>query len=157
MSKTHSVELTDDERQWLLEFIGRGEAPAREQTRARVLLKADEGPAGPSWPDDRIAEALELSSGGVAGIRRRYPERGMEGTVKRKLPDREYETKLDGEQEAELIRLACSEAPEGRSRWSLRLLADEMVELNVVEELSHETVRQTLKKTSSSLIGTSNG
>ena len=157
MPKTHSVELTDDDRRWLLEFIGRGEAPAREQTRARVLLKADEGPSGPAWPDDRIAEALELSSGGVAGIRRRFCERGLTGCVERKSPDREYETKLDGEQEAKLIQLACSEAPEGRSQWSLRLLADRMVELNVVEDLSHETVRQTLKKTDSNLIGTSSG
>ncbi len=85
----------------------------------------------------------------------------MEGTVKRKTPDREQETKLDGEQEAKLIQLACSEAPEGRSQWSLRLLADRMVELNVVEDLSHETVRQTLRtdrsKTDSNLTGTANG
>jgi hypothetical protein len=147
MPKTHCVELTRRDRQWLLEFIGRGEAPAREQTRARVLLKADEGPEGPAWSDDRIAEALELSPGGVAGIRRRFTERGMEGTVRRKAPDREYETKLDGDQEARLFQLACSDAPEGRSQWSLRLLADRMVELNVVDTLSHETVRQTLKKT----------
>ncbi len=161
MPKAHSVELTAPDRQWLLEFIGRGKAPAREQTRARVLLKAEEGPEGPAWPDDRIAEALELSSGGAQGIRRRFSERGVEGTVKRKTPDREQETKLDGEQEAKLIQLACSEAPEGRSQWSLRLLADRMVELNVVEDLSHETVRQTLRtdrsKTDSNLTGTANG
>ena len=147
MPKTHRVVLTDTDRQWLLEFIGRGEAPAREQTRARVLLKADEGPAGPAWPDDRIAEALEISSGGVQGIRRRFSERGLRGTVERKAPDREYERKLDGEQEARLIQLACSQAPEGRSEWSLRLLADKMVQLGVVDSISHETVRQTLKKT----------
>ena len=129
----------------------------REQTRARVLLKADEGPEGPAWSDDRIAEALELSSGGVAGIRRRFSKRGAQGAVKRKAPDREYETKLDGEQEARLLQLACSEAPEGRSEWSLRLLADRMVELGVVDTLSYETVRQTLKKTDSSRTGTDNG
>ena len=157
MPKTHRVELTDADRQWLFEFIGRGEAPAREQTRARVLLKADEGPEGPAWTDDRIADALELSSGGVAGIRRRFTERGLEGCVRRKSPDREYGTKLDGEQEAELIRLACSEAPEGRSQWSLRLLSDKMVELGVVDALSHETVRQTLKKTDSSRIEIGSG
>jgi hypothetical protein len=120
-------------------------------------LKANEGPEGPAWSDDRIAEALELSSGGVAGIRRRFSKRGTQGTVKRKAPDREYETKLDGEQEARLIQLACSEAPEGRSEWSLRLLADRMVELGVVDTLSYETVRQTLKKTSSSPIGIGSG
>ena len=152
MPKTHRVVLTDADRQWLLEFIGRGEAPARAQTRARVLLKADEGPSGPAWSDDRIANALELSSGGVAGIRRRFSGRGARGTVERKAPDREYERKLDGEQEARLIQLACTEAPEGRSEWSLRLLADRLVELGVVESISHEAVRQTLKKTSSSRI-----
>ena len=157
MPKTHRVELTNDDRRWLFEFIGRGEAPVREQTRARVLLKADEGPEGPAWSDDWIAEALELSTGGVAGIRRRFSKRGVKGTVKRKAPDREYETKLDGEQEADLIRIACSEAPEGRSQWSLRLLADRMVELNIVEDLSHETVRQTLKKTNSSPIEVGSG
>jgi hypothetical protein len=150
MPKTHRVTLTGLDREWLIEFIGRGEASAREQARARVLLKADDGPEGPAWSDDRIAEALELSAGGVAGIRRRFSERGTRSTVQRKAPDREYERKLDGEQEAELIRLACSEAPEGRSQWSLRLLADRMVELGVVDTLSHETVRQTLKKTGSS-------
>jgi len=147
-TKKYCVELTPDQRARLLEWIGRGERPAREQTRARVLLKADEGPEGPAWRDDRIAEAFELSSGGVAGIRERFCERGLEGTVKRKSPNREYDRKLDGEKEAELIRLACSEAPEGRSEWSLRLLSDKMVELGVVDTLSHETVRRTLKKTS---------
>lgn len=146
-AKKYAVELTTEERNWLLEFIGRGECPAREQTRARVLLKADEGPDGPVWPDQRIADALELSTGGVAGIRQRFAERGLEACVRRKNPDREYERKLDGEQEARLFQLACSEVPEGRSTWSLRLLADTMVELEIVEEISHETVRQVLKKT----------
>ena len=148
-AKKYSVELTADDRAWLLEFIGRGDAPAREQARARVLLKADEGPDGPAWPDQRIAEALELSAGGVAGIRQRFSERGLEGSVERKRPEREYERKLDGEQEARLFQLACSEAPEGHSRWSLRLLRDTMVELEIVEQVSHETVRQVLKKTDS--------
>lgn len=157
MPKTHCVELTLSDREWLLEFIGRGAAPAQEQARARVLLKADEGPEGPAWPDDRIAEALELSAGGVGGIRRRFSKRGLAGCVRRKSPDREYERKLDGEQEAELIRLACSEAPDGRSQWSLRLLADRLVQLDVVDSISHETVRQALKKTGSSLIEVASG
>jgi transposase len=114
-AKKYCVELTSDQRARLLEWISRGERPVGEQRRARVLLKADEGPEGPAWSDDQIAEAFELSKGGVAGIRRRFCKRGLEGTVKRKNPDREYERKLDGEKEAELIRLACSEAPEGRS------------------------------------------
>ena len=145
--KRYGVKLSIEQRSRLLEWIGRGERPAGEQRRARVLLKADEGSEGPAWPDERIAEAFELSAGGVAGIRRRFCQRGLEGTVRRKAPDREYERKLDGEKEAELIRLACSEAPDGRSAWSLRLLADEMVELGIVDTLSHETVRRTLKKT----------
>jgi len=157
MPKTHCVELTAADREWLLEFIGRGAAPAQEQARARVLLKADEGPEGPSWSDDRIAEALELSAGGVGGIRRRFSERGLEGCVHRKSPDREYDRKLDGEQEARLVHLACSDAPDGRSQWSLRLLADRMVELGIVDTLSHETVRQTLKKTDSSRIAPGSG
>jgi transposase len=155
--KTYRVELTEAGRSWLLEFIGRGAAPAREQTRARVLLKADQGPDGPAWPDDQIAEAFELSVGGTKGIRRRFAERGLEGCVKRKKPDREYERKLDGEQEARLVQLACSEAPEGCSQWSLRLLADRLVQLEVVDSISHETVRQTLKKTGSSRIAVANG
>jgi transposase len=155
--KTYRVELTEADRMWLLEFIGRGTAPAREQTRARVLLKADEGPEGPAWPDDQIADALELTAQGTKGIRRRFAERGLEGCVKRKKPDREYERKLDGEQEARLVQLACSEAPEGRSQWSLRLLADRLVQLEVVDSISHETVRQTLKKTGSSRIAAANG
>lgn len=155
--KTYRVELTEADRTWLFEFIGRGSAPVREQTRARVLLKADEGPEGPAWPDDRIADALELSVGGTKGIRRRFAERGLKGCVKRKKPDREYERKLDGEQEARLVQLACSEAPDGRSQWSLRLLADRLVQLDIVDSISYETVRQTLKKTDSSRIGVANG
>ena len=126
--KTNRVELSEEQRSRFLEWIGReewigrGERPVGEQRRARVLLKADEGPEGPAWSDERIGEAFELSKGGVAGIRRRFCERGLEGTVKRKSPDREYDRKLNGEKEAELIRLACSQAPEGRSVWSLRLL-----------------------------------
>ena len=105
----------------------------------------------------QIAEALDLSAGGAASIRRRYAERGLEGCVRRKAPERKYRTKLAGGQEAELIRLACSEAPEGRSPWSLRLLAEQMVALDIVDTISHETVRQTLKKTASSPIAASSG
>lgn len=146
-AKKYRVELTPDQRDHLFERIGRGERPARELTRARVLLKVDEGPEGPAWTDKRAAEALEVAEGTVQSLRERFCDRGLKGTVERKTPDREYETKLDGEQEAELIRLACSEAPEGRSDWSLRLLADKMIELGVVGSISHEAVRQTLKKT----------
>ncbi|MCS4157974.1 helix-turn-helix domain-containing protein [Salinibacter ruber] len=160
-NKKYCVELTEEQRSRLLERLGRGERPAAEQTRVRILLKVDEGPEGPAWTDARTAEALEVASGTVAGIRRRFCERGLTGCVERKSPDREYDHGLDGKQEAELIRLACSEAPDGRSRWSLRLLADGVAQLGVVEDLSHETVRQTLRtdrfQTGSSLIGAVNG
>lgn len=155
--KKYRVKLSSEERAHLLERLGRGERPAREQTRARILLKVDEGPDGPAWSDARAAEALEVAAGTVAGIRQRFSERGLVGCVERKRPDREYERKLDGEQEARLIQLACSQAPDDRSEWSLRLLADRMVELGVVESLSHETVRQTLKKTDSSPTAVANG
>jgi hypothetical protein len=151
-AKKYRVELTEEQRSHLFERIGRGERPARELTRARILLKVDEGPEGPAWTDRRTAEALEVAEGTVAALRERFCDRGLKGTVERKSPDREYDQKLDGEKEAELIRIACSEAPEGRSQWSLRLLADRLVELGVVESISHEAVRKTLKKTDSSLI-----
>lgn len=146
-AKKYHVELTSDQRDYLLERIGRGERPAAEQTRARILLKVDEGADGPAWTDKKTAEALEVAHKTVQSVRERFCERGLRGTVERKSPDRVYEEKLDGEQEAELIRIACSEAPEGRSQWSLRLLADRLVELGVVDSISHEAVRQTLKKT----------
>lgn len=156
-NKKYRVALSPDERAFLLEYLGRGDHPARQQTRARVLLKADEANYGPAWNDQRIAEALELSPGGIAGIRRRFCERGLQGCLERKAPQRQYERKLDGEKEAHLIRLACSEAPDGHSAWSLRLLRDEIVELGLVESISHETVRQTLKKTDSSLTAIDSG
>lgn len=151
-NKKHRVELSEDDRSHLLERLGRGERPAAEQTRVRVLLKVDEGEGGPAWTDARTAEALEVAKGTVAGIRKRFSERGLTGCVQRKTPEREYQRTFDGEGEARLIRLACSRAPDGRSQWSLRLLADKIVELGVVEKASHETVRQTLKKTNSSRI-----
>ena len=129
-AKKYRVKLSSDERAHLLERIGRGERSAREQTRARILLKVDEGPEGPGWSDARAAEALEVAEGTVAALRRRFSERGLRGTVERKSPDLAYETKLDGEQEARLIQLACSaeisahKALQVRSEWSLRLLAD---------------------------------
>lgn len=156
-TKKYRVKLSKEDRSQLLERLGRGERPAREQARIRVLLKVDEGPQGPAWSDARTAEALELAAGTVAAVRRRFCERGLLGCIERKSPAREYERKLDGQQEARLVQLACSEAPDGRSEWSLRLLADRMVELGVVDSLSHETVRQTLKKTDSSPIALANG
>ena len=133
-------------------LIAAGTAPARKLTHARILLKADQSPQeGPGWVDEAIAEAMETSQPTVSRVRKRYFEEGVEAALNRRPPNREYRRKLDGEQEARLIALACSEPPEGQARWSLRLLADKLVELEVVEEeISYQTVRRTLKKTPSS-------
>jgi transposase len=135
----------------LKRLIAAGTAPARKLTHARILLKADQGPEGSAWVDDAVAEAVETSQPTVCRVRKQYFEEGLEAALKRRPPNREYHRKLDGEQEARLVALACSEPPEGRARWSLRLLADKLVELEIVdEEVSYQTVRRTLKKTNSS-------
>jgi hypothetical protein len=146
-AKKHRVKLTEEERSYLIDLTTKGASSARKQTRARILLKVDEGPQGQAWADAPVSEALDVCPATVARARRLYCTEGLERAISRKSPDRDYERKIDGEAEAELVRLSCSEAPEGRSHWSLRLLADEMVELGYFEQLSHETVRQVLKKT----------
>jgi transposase len=150
MNKKHRVRLSGEERKHLQKLVRQGKAHARKLLYARILLKADEG--GPaSWTDERIAEALEVSVATVARERRRYCEEGLEVALLPKKPGRARRRVLDGRAEAHLIALACSSPPEGREHWPLRLLADRMVELGYVESLSYETVRRTLKKTSSSL------
>lgn len=151
MDKKYPVELSETERTELTELIKAGIAPARQLTHARILLKADQGPGGPGWVDERIAEAVEVSQPTVARIRRHYVEQGLAAALNRGSPTRDYQRKLDGKQEAQLITLTCSEPPAGQARWSLRLLADKLVELEVVEAISYQTVRRTLKQTSSSL------
>jgi hypothetical protein len=150
MRKQYVVRLSEEERAWLQTMIGRGAAPARAQTHARILLKANRGEAGPEWTDAAISAALEVDPTTVARVRKLYVTDGLEAALHRKAPDRVYRRKLDGEQEARLVAVACSEPPTGHKRWTLRLLADKPVELEVVETVSHETVRQTLKQTSSS-------
>src|SRR5215203_6952531 len=150
MRKQYVVRLPEEERAALLTLIGRGRAPARAQTHARILLKADRGEAGPEWTDGAIGTALEVDPTTVARVRKRYVTEGLEAALHRKAPDRVYRHKLDGEQEARLVAVACSEPPAGHKRWTLRLLADRLVELEVVETVSYETVRQALKQTSSS-------
>jgi len=144
------VRLAEEERAALLTMIGRGTAPARAQTHARILLKANRGEAGPDWTDGAISTALEVDATTVARVRKLYVAEGLEAALHRKAPDRVYRRKLDGEQEARLVAVACSEPPSGQKRWTLRLLANKMVELDVVETVSYETVRQTLKQTFSS-------
>ena len=148
MKKKYPVILTDAEREELKSLIAAGTAPARKLTHARILLKADQGPEGPGWVDERVADAVETSQPTVSRVRKQYFEEGLEAALNRRAPNRHYHRKLDGEQEARLIALACSEPPEGQAHWSLRLLADKMVELEIVDEdISYQTVRRTLKKT----------
>ena len=147
MRKKYIVELRAEDRQRCLELIRAGTAHARTVMHARVLLKADSGPAGPGWTDAAIAEAVEVSSVTVANVRQRFASEGLEATLEHyRGPNREYPCKLDGRQEAYLLALAHSAPPEGHKQWSLRLLADKMVELEYVDSLSYMTVSRTLKK-----------
>ena len=150
MRKQYVVRLSEEERAALRTLISRGDAPARVQMHARILLKANRGEAGSEWTDDAISTALEVDPTTVARVRKLYVTEGLEAALHRKAPDRVYRRKLDGEQEARLVAVACSEPPTGHKRWTLRLLADRLVELEVVETVSYETVRQTLKQTGSS-------
>jgi hypothetical protein len=147
MKKKYPVILSDTQRDDLKRLIASGTAPARKLTHALILLKADEGAEGAGWVDEKVAEAVETSQPTVARIRRQYFEKGLDAALNRRPPSREYHRKLDGEAETRLLALACSEPPKGEARWSLRLLADKMVELEVVDDLSYQTVRRTLKKT----------
>jgi len=148
--KRHIVVLSEEERARLHTMIGRGAAPARALTHARILLKANQGEAGPGWTDAAIAVAVEVNPATVARVRMKDVAAGLDAAVDRKPPAREYRRRLDGEQEAYLVALACSAPPEGRKRWTLRLLADRLVELELVESVSYATVRQALQQTGSS-------
>ena len=150
MAYPYRVTLFEEQRARLRGLVGSGVAPTRMLTRARILLKANHGEGGPGWSDAAIAGALDINPSTVLRVRRQFAQEGLDATLARKRPDRVYERRLDGAQEARLIALACSAPPDGQSQWSLRLLADELVQQEVVDTISHETVRQTLKKTSSS-------
>jgi transposase len=140
------VRLTEEERLSLQELIGRPRVAADKALRARMLLKADV--AGPDWPDSQIAEAFDVGLSTVHRLRQRLVEEGLEAALSRRPSAHQREPKLDGAKEARLVTLACGSAPRGRKRWTLQLLADRLVELNVVDSISSETVRRTLKKTS---------
>ena len=144
----YAVRLTDEERAQLRTLVGRGVAPARRLAHARILLKADQGEGGAAWADAAIAGALEMHPATVARVRQQFVAGGLEAALDRRAPRREYARKLDGEREARLVAVACGAPPAGRERWSLRLLADELVRLEVVDAVSHETVRRTLQQTS---------
>jgi transposase len=147
--KRYKVTLEAEERQHLHDLIAAGRAAARKLVHARILLKADAAAGGPGWPDWQIADALEVSTDTVERVRRRFVELGLDAALDRKKRERPpREIKLDGRAEARLIALACSPPPEGRAVWTMQLLADKLVELEVVDSISDETVRTTLKKMS---------
>jgi transposase len=146
MNKKYQVSLTENERAALAHQLSAGTAPARDLTHARILLKADSGTHGPAWTDEAIAATLDTSLSTIARVRKRFAEQGLQAAVHRRPPRREYRRKLDGEQEARLIAVACSSPPDGHSRWSLRLLADRMVELTDVSTLSYQTTRRVLER-----------
>jgi hypothetical protein len=149
--KKYKVTLTPDERQHLQDLIAAGTAAAKKLAHARILLKADAAAGGPAWPDNRIADAVEVSTDTVARVRERFVEQGLEAALVRKKQDKpSRERTLDGRAEAKLIALACSAPPDGRTEWTMQLLADRLVALKIVGTISDETVRRTLKKTRSS-------
>ena len=148
--KKYVVTLTDEEREELGRMVSSGKGAARRLVHARILLKADSSAADPGWDDAEIAEALDVGTATIERVRRQFVEEGLEAALNRRRPRREYQRKLDGDGEAHLIAVACSQAPEGRKRWTLRLLAERMVALEYADELSYETVRRVLKKTNSS-------
>lgn len=156
MYKKYVVRLSEEQRSQLEKLLRRGRAHARKLLYARILLKADANGAD-QWTDERIADAFEVSTATVARERRRFCEDGLEVALMPKKPGRPRRRVLDGRAEAHLIALSCSDPPEGRERWSMRLLADRMVELGHVDTVSHETIRRTLKKTRSSHISNASG
>jgi transposase len=152
MAKRYIVRLDDEERQQLAALLGRKHLTAKKRTRAQVLLKADASPDGPAWIDTRMAEAFDVSVVTVEKIRKAYVLEGLSAALERKPQCRpSRQPVLDGAKEARLVALCCGTVPAGHGRWTLRLLADKLVELKVVESVSHETVRQALKKTNCSL------
>jgi len=152
--KIFEVNLSQAEYDHLRNLVSGGMEKVRKLRRVRILLKASEG-----WTDEQIHEALDVGQATVGRIRKRYAEEGMDAALNRRPTSRQYERKIDGKAEAHLIAMACGDAPEGYARWSLRLLSERLVTLEQVEieSVSHETVRQTLKKTTSNHGKTNNG
>lgn len=147
MNKKYIVTLTAEERASLQEMISVGKRAARTLAHARILLKADRREGEPAWDDAAISQAVEVSPATVQRVRQRFVEQGLEAALRPRPRPRTRLPLVDGEAEARLVTLACSPAPEGAARWTLRLLAEQMVELAYVEHVSPETVRQVLKKT----------
>ena len=147
MNTKYPVALNEEQRQYLEKLTSSGKVPARQMKRAQILLKSD-GQA--NWSYEQIIKAFDVTANTVAAVRRTFVEQGLVAALQRKKPDRDYEHVLDGEGEAHLIALACSEPPTGRKHWSLRLLQDRFVKLGHVDRISYETIRRVLKKTNSS-------
>ena len=146
MNTKYKVVLNEEQRQHLEKITSSGKVSARQMKRAQILLKSD---VQVNWPYERIMAAFDVSAVTIAAVRRAFVEQGLEAALQRKKPDREYEHILDGEGEAHLVALACSEPPTGRKHWSLRLLQDRFVKLGHVDQISYETIRRVLKKTHS--------
>jgi transposase len=147
--KKYIIRLSEEERTQLAAWVSKGKVAARKRLHAQVLLKADVGEAGAGWTDQQIVEALGVGERTVQAIRQRCVEEGLEAALERKKQCRPSRQKvLDGAKEAQLVALCCGKVPAGQARWTLRLLADELVRLEIVDSVSHETVRQALKKTS---------
>jgi transposase len=146
----YEVSLSEEQRHALHQLISKGNAPARKLAHARILLKIDRNAPGPRWSDEQVAKAVEMSRYTVIRIRERFVTHGLEDALTHRPHPQTRARALDGAQEAHLIALSCSPSPQGQARWTLRLLASCMVELGYVEQVSYETVRRTLKKTTSS-------
>lgn len=156
-NEKYIVKLTCDERKMLFELIAKGRANKEKLNRARILLKADSGEEGENWNDKQIADAFYVSVNTVHNTRKSLVEEGFETTLERASQKTKRKKIIQGEEEAYLVALACTEPPAGRCRWTLRLLADKMVELEYVETVSHMTVRDALKKTKLNLGKKKNG
>ncbi len=144
--KKYIVELTSEERKQLQQLVKKGKVAGYKIRHAQMLLKADQGNQGPGWPDAQVAEVFAAHVTTVERLRKRFVEHGLEAALERNKRN-DYVRKLDGDAEAHLIAIACSNPPAGRSEWSLRLLADRLVELSIVDSISYMTVSRTLKKT----------
>jgi len=149
--KKNSIVLSKEQRQALEQLVSKGAAPARKIKHAEALLKIDESEHGPNWSDRQVKEAFGMGEATIWRLRRRFLGQGLENALNRRLqPERPEKRKVDGEQEAHLIALTCSPVPEGYQRWTMRLLADKLIELGYFEQIDHKTVWVALKKTNSS-------
>ena len=149
MNKRHLVKLSKEERKELSELVKKEKIAAKKRTHAQAVLLVDCGKHGPAWKDEAVAEACQVSVRTIENIRKRLVLEGLPSALNRKRQVRPSRLKiLDGEKEAKVIALCCGGVPPGHARWTLRLLAERVVELDIVETVSHETVRRCLKKTS---------